>query len=114
MMRRCFGLTLATIVVAGGPLPAQERSAEDLLTVGKYLDYETVAEPTVSPDGAQVIFTRRSVDKMKDNFESALWIMNADGTRQRFLVKGGSAVWSPDGTRIAYVAEAGATGTEPG
>ena len=26
---------------------------------------------------------------MKDNFESALWLMNADGTRQRFLVKGG-------------------------
>ena len=42
---------------------------------------------------------------MKDNFESALWLMNADGTKQRFLVKGGNAVWSPDGSRIAYLAE---------
>ncbi len=114
MTRRFPVLTLAMTLVAAGALPAQERPSDTLLTVGKYLDYETVAEPTVSPDGAQVIFTRRSVDKMKDNFETQLWIMNADGTRQRFLVKGGGAVWSPDGTRIAYVAEAGASGTEPG
>ena len=115
MLRRLLALTTAvTWVIAPPALTAQERPADDLLTVGKYLDYETVGEPTVSPDGAQVIFTRRSVDKMKDNFESALWIMNADGSKLRFLVKGSGATWSPDGTRIAYLAEAGATGTEPG
>src|SRR5207249_11210224 len=102
------------IGVAGGPVVAQERWTEDLLTVGNYLDYETVSEPTDSPHGSRVIFPRRSVDKMKDNFESALWIMNADGTKLRFLVKGSGATWSPDGTRIAYLAEAGGTGTEPG
>jgi dipeptidyl aminopeptidase/acylaminoacyl peptidase len=90
-------------------LPAQERPSDTLLTVGRYLDYETVSDPRVSPDGSQVIFTRRSVNKLKDNWESSLWIMSADGTRQRFLAKGSNAVWSPDGTRIAYLAEA-----EPG
>ena len=84
---------------------SQERPSDTLLTVNRYLDYETAAEPRVSPDGTQLIWTRRYVDKMKDNFESALWLMNADGTKQRFLVKGGGATWSPDGSRIAYLAE---------
>ena len=87
------------------PLYAQERPSDTLLTVNRYLDYETVSQPKVSPDGSQVLWSRSSVDKMKDVFESALWLMNADGTKQRFLVKGSNAVWSPDGTRIAYLAE---------
>ena len=31
--------------------------------------------------------------------------MNADGSKNRFLTKGSDAEWSPDGTRIAYIAE---------
>ena len=31
--------------------------------------------------------------------------MNADGGRNRFLVNGSAAVWSPDGKRIAYLAD---------
>lgn len=84
---------------------AQERPSDTLLTVGRFLDYETVGEPRVSPDGSQVIFTRRSVDRMKDSFESSLWIMNTDGSKLRFLTKGGNPVWSPDGTRIAFLNE---------
>src|SRR4029077_10514538 len=84
---------------------SQERPSDTLLTVNRYLHYETATDPRVSPDGSQVVWSRRYVDKMKDNFESALWLVNADGSKQRFLVKGGSAVWSPDGTRIAYLAE---------
>lgn len=106
MTRTMIGLML---VVLPAGLSAQERPSDTLLTVGRYLDYETVSDPRVSPDGSQVIFTRRHVNKVKDTWESSLWIMNADGTRHRFLVKGSNAVWSPDGTRIAYLAEA-----EPG
>ena len=32
--------------------------------------------------------------------------MDADGRRNRFLLKGGHARWSPDGTRIAYIGAA--------
>ena len=102
---RHIALFLLAAASAAVPLPAQERPSDTLLTVGRYLDYETVLEPRVSPDGSQVIFTRRSVDKMKDTFESTLWIMNADGGKLRFLSKGSSPVWSPDGTRIAFLME---------
>jgi dipeptidyl aminopeptidase/acylaminoacyl peptidase len=94
-----------SILLAGSALPAQERPSDTLLTVNRYLDYETVGQPTPSPDGSQVLWVRSAVDKMKDRFESGIWLMNPDGTKQRFLVKGSNAVWSPDGTRIAYVAE---------
>jgi dipeptidyl aminopeptidase/acylaminoacyl peptidase len=106
--RFVFALSLGVLSVAR----AQERPSDTLLTVGRYLDFETVSDPQPSPDGAQVIFTRRFVDKMKDQFETALWIMSADGSKLRFLAKGSSPVWSPDGTRIAYLAEGDPTGQQ--
>ncbi len=110
-MRHPFLFLLATVAVAA-PLPAQEKPSDTLLTVGRYLDYEAVSDPKASPDGSQVIFTRRSVDKMKDQFETSLWIMNADGSKLRFLAKGTNAAWSPDGTRIAFLAEGEPTGNQ--
>ncbi len=95
----------AVFFLAASTLGAQERSSDTLLSVARYLDYETVSDPEPSPDGSQVVFTRRSVDKMKDQFETGLWLMNGDGSKLRFLVKGSNPVWSPDGTRIAYLAE---------
>jgi len=83
----------------------QEKPSDTLLTVGRYLDFETVSDPRPSPDGSQVIITRRFVDKLKDQFETALWIMSPDGSRLRFLAKGSNPVWSPDGTQIAFLAE---------
>jgi dipeptidyl aminopeptidase/acylaminoacyl peptidase len=71
-----------------------------------------VGNPQVSPDGRQIIYTRRWVDKMNDRWESSLWIMNADGGRNRFLADGSSARWSPDGTRIAFLREGEPRGTQ--
>ena len=94
------------------PVVAQEKRADTLLTVEKYLDFEQVAEPRVSPDGSQIIYTRRWVNKLEDRFESGLWIMSADGSKNRFLTNGSSAIWSPDGTRIAYLTEGKPSGTQ--
>jgi hypothetical protein len=35
------------------PASAQEHGADSLLTVDKYMDFEQVSEPKLSPDGAQ-------------------------------------------------------------
>ena len=76
----------------------------DRLTLEDYLELETAADPQLSPDGTKIIYTRGWVDKLNDRRESALWIMNADGSRNRFLAKGSGARWSPTGDRIAYTA----------
>jgi dipeptidyl aminopeptidase/acylaminoacyl peptidase len=87
------------------PLNGYSRGKSSVLTLDHYLDLERVSEPELSPDGKQVIYTREWVDRMNDKWESALWIVNADGSRNRFLAKGSSPRWSPDGTRIAFLAE---------
>jgi dipeptidyl aminopeptidase/acylaminoacyl peptidase len=83
----------------------QERGGRtDRVTLDTYLELETVSDPQLSPDGSQIIYTRGWVDKVNDRRESSLWIMNADGSRNRFLTKGSGARWSPTGDRIAYTA----------
>ncbi len=77
----------------------------DRLTLDLYLDMETVSEPQLSPDGSQIVYTRGWIDKVNDKRESALWIMNSDGSRNRFLAKGSGARWSPSGDRIAYTTQ---------
>jgi dipeptidyl aminopeptidase/acylaminoacyl peptidase len=109
---------LAAFLVAALAVPvvahtaADEKRPSDRLTLDDYLELETVADPQLSPDGSQIIYTRGWIDKMDDSRESALWIMNADGTRNRFLTKGSNARWSPNGDRIAYTAQGEPKGTQ--
>lgn len=110
-------LVAASISLFVLPVYAQQQQAStqraaNLIRLDQYLDWEDVQDPQISPDGKQVIYGRRFVDKMNDSWETALWIMNIDGSRNRFLVKGASPRWSPDGTRIAYTGRGEPSGTQ--
>lgn len=98
------GFSLLFVTLFPWSVAAQVQPADTLFQVERYLDYETVQSPRISPDGNAVVFGRRAVDKMKDSWETSLWIMNADGSNLRFLLKGADPVWSADGTRIAFLA----------
>ncbi len=69
---------------------------------------EYAADPQISPDGSQVVYVRTSFDIMSDRQRSSLWMVAIDGLDHRPLTTGaGSEVsprWSPDGSRLAYVA----------
>jgi TolB protein len=60
--------------------------------------------PAYSPDGSTIVFDRSLPN------EDALWLMNAEGSGVRRLTHNRSAdtspVFSPDGTRVAFVREA--------
>jgi dipeptidyl aminopeptidase/acylaminoacyl peptidase len=107
-----LAVAFAIAAAAGAGLVAQEIRSTTLLTSDHYLDWERVSDAQISPDGARIVYTRQSVNKQDDRFESALWIVNADGSQHRFLVKGQNARWSPDGKRLMYLADGEPKGTQ--
>ena len=111
-LQRRLAVAVLALLAPNAALVAQEKKSESLFTVEKFLDVEQVADPRISPDGTQIVYTRRYVNKLEDRFDAALWIVNADGTKNRFLTKGGSARWSPDGSRIAYTNTGDPRGTQ--
>ncbi|HXT16034.1 MAG TPA: S9 family peptidase [Gemmatimonadaceae bacterium] len=123
MYRTRIAVAALGAFVATAPLIAQQQQQQqqqqpqqarpsNRLQLEQYLDWEDVQTPQLSPDGAQILFTRRWVDKMNDRWESSVWLMNADGTHQRALVQGSDAQWSPDGKRIAYIGKGEPTGSQ--
>jgi len=123
-IRACTPLVFSALIVIPFLASAQQatRAAQQgtervprspaSLRLEQYLDWEDVQDPQLSPDGKQIIYGRRWVDKINDQWKTSLWIMNTDGTRNRFLLDGSDAKWSPDGTRIAYVTRGEPNGSQ--
>jgi Tol biopolymer transport system component len=57
-------------------------------------------EPAISPDGAKMAYTCF----LRGTKLPQIWVANADGTLPTQIRVGKSPSWSPDGTKIAYVA----------
>jgi len=101
------------LCLAAGLVLADD-AAQDMkkLTLDLMLEWETADSPVLSFDGTQLIYTRSWADKINDRQQRELWIMNTDGSRPRFLAEGSGVRWSPDGTRIAYLAAGKPGGTQ--
>jgi dipeptidyl aminopeptidase/acylaminoacyl peptidase len=107
-----LSFALAASLVASALAVSAFANGRERLTLDLYLDWEYVSQPQISPDGSQIVFTRRWTDKINDKYESDIWIMNSDGSKPRLLMKGSSPQWSPDGRRIAYVAQGQPAGSQ--
>ncbi len=103
-----FASTALTSVAAS----SQEVDSPLRFTTSHFLDFERVADPQISPAGRRIIYTRSTVNQMEDKWDASLWIVDVDGSHNRFLTKGSSPRWSPDGTRVAYLAEGEPKGTQ--
>ena len=104
---------LLAIAVAALALPAQDAATLRPIEAMDLFQLEGVSNPTVSPDGSKVLFTRIGFDVMTDRQSSELWIHDVDSGDSRPLIAGvGGAVWSPDGAHIAYVNGAEGDGSE--
>lgn len=108
-----FGVLAAATALAiastASPGTAQQSTrapdhARAPLALAQYLDMESVSNPRISPDGRRIVYIRGWIDKANDRRKSSLRLVNADGSRDRHLVDGSGAAWSPDGTRILFTA----------
>ena len=100
-------LLLASLIMAflmPQPATAQEKELQKL-KLEHFFDMVSVASPQISPDGSEVIYSRGWIDKVNDSRRNELYIMDANGQRNRFFTRGSSPTWSPDGTRVAYLAQ---------
>lgn len=82
---------------------AQQKSRLELLDL---FNLEYVSDPQISPDGQHILYVRNFKDVMADKNLSNIWMVNADGTRNRPLTTGNQSDanprWSPDGEKISF------------
>jgi len=79
------------------------------LTVEDLWKIDRVAQPTLSPDGAQACVSVTSYDMEENKGRASLWLLSTFGGEPRQLTtageKDGEPKWSPDGRSIAFVAK---------
>jgi dipeptidyl aminopeptidase/acylaminoacyl peptidase len=94
--------TLALFLAFTACLAADKRP----ITETDLYAFTWVADPRISPDGSEVLYTRVTVNAKHDGYQTGIWIVPTAGgpTRQLTAAMHDSAPrWSPDGKRVAFL-----------
>lgn len=104
MVLRRSALSAVVLILLVATATAQTRRAP---TIDDLIDLPRLEAPEISPDGTRVLYVRREIKEWKDNKRvSSIWMARTDGSAAfQFLAheRDRSPLWSPDGTRIAFL-----------
>lgn len=102
-----FAATALAAPAAAAPATGPSR----YFTGSDLFNLEWASDPQISPDGRSVAYVRQSNDIMSDKARPTIWLVDVATGQQRPLLAGAGSYfsprWSPDGTRLAYVAAEG-------
>ena len=102
-------LSATGLAAPAGAAPATAPSR--YLTGSDLFNIEVATDPEISPDGKTIAYVRSSADIMTDKARQTIWLIDVASGQQRPLLAGSGSYssprWSPDGTRLAYVAAEG-------
>lgn len=102
-------LVFSLVFLVGFGLGFSGEKAPKLLTKDTFMQMESVRGADISPDGKHILFSRGWVNQMEDRSQSNLWMTDIDGKRVRQFTRGdwrdSSPVWSPDGSKIAFLSD---------
>ena len=109
-MRGFRGIVLLVVVLGMGGAPAQVAGAEKRpITEKDLFGFTWAADPQMSPDGTRVAFVKVTVNQDKDRYETALWLVSAQGGEPQRLTNGpndSAPRWAPDGSRLLFTRSA--------
>ena len=101
-----IGLAAALLLLAA---PDFAQVVKPALRPIDVFDMQWAQDPQISPDARSIAYVRMSFDIKSDRPRGAVWLVGVDGRHARPLpavAPSRSPRWSPDGTRLAYLAAA--------
>ena len=112
---RMAATALALLLALAGPAPGLSAQDADAgprpMTIVDLIEVPSLADGRISPDGDRLLFVRRDADWEANGTVAHIWRVDADGDNLIQLTSGEngetSPRWSPDGSRIAFLARRG-------
>ena len=103
---------LAAAAVSNAPaIAAPAIGPSRYFTGADLFNLEVATDPQISPDGRTIAYVRKSNDIMTDKARPTIWLVDVATGQQRPLLAGSGSYfsprWSPDGSKLAYVAADG-------
>jgi len=105
----CAGLLVGGAGLSSETWAQPEAAAKQPFSAERSWQIQRIGAPVISPDGSRIVAPVTRFEMAEDKGYTDLWIWNADGSGQRRLTthtsSEGAPAFSPDGTRLAFVAQ---------